>query len=73
MAVQAQAVPRIIPEALKALMDTGQAVTIVDVRQPEAYFESPLTILGAIRIPPDEIAQRYQEIPRDHLVVTFCT
>ncbi|MGH2457913.1 MAG: rhodanese-like domain-containing protein [Chloroflexota bacterium] len=73
MVVQAQSVPRITPEALKALIDQHRTVTIVDVRQPGAYFESPLTILGAIRIPPDQIDQRFQEIPRDHLVVTFCT
>jgi len=72
MAVQAQAVPRISPEALAALIDTGQALTIVDVRPPEAFFESALTILGAIQIPPDEIPRRYHEIPRDRLVVAFC-
>lgn len=73
MAVQAQQVPRITPEALKALIDQGQSVTIVDVRQPDAYIQSPLTILGAIRIPPDEIENRLREIPRGELVVTFCT
>jgi len=58
---------------LKALIDQRRTVTIVDVRQPAAYFESPLTILGAIQIPPDEIENRFREIPRDELVVTFCT
>ena len=73
MAVQPQTVPRITPEALKARMDTGQAMIVVDVRQPGSYFESPLTILGAMRLPPDEIARRSQDIPRGDLVVTFCT
>jgi rhodanese-related sulfurtransferase len=68
-----QNVPRMTPEKLKALIDTEQAISIVDVRQPAAYNSSPLTILGAIRIPPDEIPQRYQEIPRNQPVITFCT
>lgn len=73
MAVQAQEVPRITAEALKALMDTRQAVEIIDVRLPDAYFSSPVTILGALRIPPDQISQWYQSIPRAPLIVTFCT
>jgi len=68
-----QQAPRTRAEELRALMDEDQATTVVDVRQPASYNSSPLTILGAVRIPPDEIAQRYREIPPDQPVVTFCT
>ncbi len=72
MVTPTSAIPRIRPEALKALMDTGQAVTIVDAREAEDYFSSPLTILGAIQVPPDQIAQFYCQIPREQPVVVFC-
>jgi len=72
MAAPAPEIPRIRPEALKALMDTGQVVTIVDAREAEDYFASPLTILGAIQVPPDQIARFYQQIPREQPVVVFC-
>jgi len=67
-----QHIPQISPEAVRARMDEGRAVTVIDVRQPAAYNSSPLTILGALRLPPDEISQRYREIPADHPIVTFC-
>lgn len=72
MVAPAHAVPRIRPEALKALLDMGQAVTVVDVREAEDYFASPLTILGALQIPPEQIDRHFQQIPRDHPVVLFC-
>lgn len=67
-----QQVRRASPAELLALMDEGQPVTVVDVCQPPSYDSSLLTILGAIRIPLDEIARRYREISPDHPVITFC-
>lgn len=64
-------IPRISPEALNALFDERQAVAVVDVREPADYTSSPLTILGAIQFPPDDVSRRYHEIPRHVPVVVF--
>lgn len=71
MAAPAPEVRWMQPEALKALMDRMQAVTIVDVREPAAFFSSPLTILGAMKIAPGAFAHRWVEIPRDDPVILF--
>lgn len=72
MVAQSQSIRWIRPEALMALMDENQPVTVLDVRDPEGYFSSPLTILGAYRYPPDQIDRFYQQLPRDRLVVVVC-
>jgi rhodanese-related sulfurtransferase len=31
------------------------------------------TIQGSVRIPPEEIEQRFSELPRDKTVIAYCT
>ncbi len=64
-------IPRTSPEAVKAKMDTGASITIVDARSKAEYEQSH--IAGAISIPFDEIAQRYKELNSDNEVVLYCT
>jgi rhodanese-related sulfurtransferase len=71
MANPAPAIRRISQATLQAWIDERRRVTIVDVRDPEAFFSSSLTILGAACIPPDQLATRYAEIPRQDPVVAF--
>ena len=71
MAASAPAIRRVTPQELLARLQSQQTVTILDVREPADYFSSPLTILGAIAIPPNEVARHLHEIPRDQLVVAF--
>ena len=61
------------PEDLKAWLDTGQPVTILDVRNPQAWSESQVKLPGAIRMPLEEIEARLDEIPPDRPVVAYCT
>jgi rhodanese-related sulfurtransferase len=63
-------VRRLTPQESKAALDRGEAV-IVDVRT-QASFTS-LHITGARHIPLAEIAARTNELPRDKLVVTYCS
>jgi rhodanese-related sulfurtransferase len=55
---------------LKAEVDKGAAV-IVDVRSKEQYKTDH--IKGAINIPGNEITTRAGELPRDKMIVTYCS
>lgn len=64
---------RIAPEELKAKLDAGCAVTIIDLRHPLDLLPDPRTIPGALQISPEELAARHGEITRDGEIVLFCT
>jgi rhodanese-related sulfurtransferase len=58
---------------LKRLRDRGEPVLPLDVRQPGAYAEHPGGIPGSLRIPPAAVPDFYGKIPRDRLIVPYCT
>lgn len=64
---------RITPEELKAKLDAGEALAILDLRHPLDFLPYPQVIPGAIRFAPKEIEQRHTEIPRDREVILYCT
>ena len=66
-------ISRIAPEELKAEMDRGEDVFIVDLRHPLDFLPHPFTIGNALRMAPAELEQRHQEIPRDRDIVLYCT
>ena len=65
--------PTLTAEELQRRLDAGANLVVVDVRQPTGYEVYPGTIPGAIRMPPAELPERYQELPRDRAMVLFCT
>jgi rhodanese-related sulfurtransferase len=56
----------------KEKFDTGEAV-FLDTRSVASWAESDRQIPGAIRVPPDEVAQHLQEIPPGREIITYCT
>jgi len=58
---------------LKAKLDGGDRVLVVDVRQPDGFRTHPYTIPGAVRIAPPDLPDRFGELPRDRLIALFCT
>lgn len=58
-----------VDEARKALAQ-GTAV-LVDVRAAEVYQAEHAK--GALSIPLTEIAARAEELPKDKLIITYCT
>jgi rhodanese-related sulfurtransferase len=59
-------------DELKKMMDSGrEELVLIDVRTPLEYAAG--YIPGATLIPYTEIAQRTKEIPKDKLVVLYCT
>ena len=67
------AVQRITAEELKRRMDAHEPLTVLDTRAPDAWKNSDVQVPGSIRVPPDEVAKHLSEIPRDGLVVAYCT
>ena len=65
----ADEVPRITVEELKARLDAGKNVVIVDTRSREAYDSRH--IAGAVSIPASELAERYIELPRAAEIVLY--
>ncbi len=66
-------VERITPAELKAKLDRGDNVLIIDVRSSGAYAASSVKLPGDVRIAPDEIIGRVGEIPMGAEIVTYCT
>lgn len=64
---------RLEPEELKAQLDAGEQVYIVDLRHPLELLAEPYTLPSALHFSPDALAARHIEIPRDRDVVLFCT
>ena len=67
-------VPRITIQELKAKMDQGEDMVILDVRLGSEYAGSKIKIKGAIRIPVFQLEDnRYKELPRDKDIIAYCT
>ncbi|HEX8651271.1 MAG TPA: rhodanese-like domain-containing protein [Pyrinomonadaceae bacterium] len=67
---QGDGVRRVTTTELKEALDKGTAV-VVDVRAEEQYKAGH--IKGALHIPEAEIAARAGELPRDKMIVTYCS
>lgn len=63
---------KISVEELKARLDAGEAISVVDVRHPLALELDPETIPGATNFTLEEIEHRHHEIPRDRDIVLYC-
>jgi len=63
---------RIKPEDVKAPLDAGESVTILDVRSPKAWEASDERIPGDIRVDPEHLPTP-SPWPKDRLTVAYCT
>ena len=59
------------PAALKAKLDAGEDVYLLDVRNPDELVEHGM-IAGAVNIPIDDLEARVAEVPKDKPIVTYC-
>jgi len=64
---------RITPEELKRKIESGEQITIVDLRHAIDFESDPNTIPGAVFLPSEEFDHRHTEIPRDRELILFCT
>lgn len=63
-------VKRVTTTELAELMKQGKVV-VVDVRNQQSYDAGH--IAGAKSIPVTQIAERYKELPRDKMIVAYCS
>lgn len=61
------------PQELYANLSSGEPVLILDVRQALDLLAYPEQIPGAQRIPPEEVLEKPDLIPKDKDVVVYCT
>ena len=66
-------IPRITVQELKAKVDKGEDLVILDVRTGIDYERSKIKIKGAVRMSIVKIKFRYKELPKDKEIVTYCT
>jgi hypothetical protein len=66
-------VARITPEQLKAELDSGVAVVIVDLRHALDYETEPRILPGAMRLPAEELEERGKELPQGRTLVLYCS
>jgi len=57
-------------ETLKKMRDAKQDFVLVDVRNPDEF--AICTIEGSVKLPLPDLPQRYQELPKDKLIVLHC-
>ena len=63
---------RIEAAEARTKLDSGDAVAL-DVVQPGAWEQVDGALRGAVRIPPQEVEQRFAELPLDLDIITYCT
>ena len=66
----ADGIRRVTIDELTAMMKSGEAF-VVDVRNQDSYDLGHIP--GAKLIPAGEIANRLNELPRDKMIVTYCS
>jgi rhodanese-related sulfurtransferase len=65
--------PRITVDDLKRRMDAGEGFTVIDVRNPQAWADSAVTLPGAVRVPLDELERYLYQIHKYRPEVANCT
>lgn len=64
---------RITIEEVKRKMNAGEAIVFIDTRNSRDWNASDVKIPGALRIHYSELLKHINELPRDRLIVTYCT
>ena len=64
---------RITIRQLKRMMDAKEDFVIVDNRDGSSYVGSTVKIKGAIHITLNELEAKLKDLPKNKLIVTYCT
>ena len=63
---------RIDPREAAKKLESGEAF-LLDVVTEAAWQSLPRVPKGALRVPPEEIAERLAEVPTGRAAIAFCT
>jgi membrane protein DedA with SNARE-associated domain len=66
-------IARVTPDELKAKLDAGEQIEVVDLRHAVDFEARPYVIPGAMHIAVEDFEQRHGEIARDREIVLYCT
>lgn len=64
---------RIDVDEVKRRMDKGEPMIFIDTRNSHDWGESDVKLPGALRIHYKELEEHLDELPRDRLIITYCT
>ena len=64
---------RITIRQLKRMMDAKEDVVIIDNRDGSSYVGSVVKIKGAIHITLSELEAKLKDLPKNKLIVTYCS
>lgn len=72
--VAADTPPRIMPDEVKARLDSGQQVIFIDTRNGNAWSSSDKIIPGAVRVRgAEDFASVLKTLQKGDFIVTYCT
>jgi membrane protein DedA with SNARE-associated domain len=66
-------IARIGVDELKAKIDAGEDIVVVDLRHAAEFAADPEIIPGALRMDAQEIQRNSERLPRDRELVLYCT
>jgi hypothetical protein len=72
-ALSKEDVPRITVHELKAKLDRGEKVIILDMRVGGSYTKSKLRIKNDVRMSLETVGVRAKELPMGFEIVIYCT
>jgi len=76
MSVNVQDAPetlRISAQEVIRRVNRGEQVYFVDARNPQAWGEADTKLPGAARVPADQTEAHLADMPRDRMIVAYCT
>jgi membrane protein DedA with SNARE-associated domain len=66
-------IARITPDELKAKLDAGDPIEVVDLRHAVDFEARPYVIPGATHIAVEDLEERYDQIAKYREIVLYCT
>ena len=69
----AQEPERVSVEQVKQWMDRGESIVFLDSRKGSAWGSAKTMLPDAVRVPPNEIEENVSEVPKEGIVVAYCT
>lgn len=64
---------RIEAGEVKARIERGEPLVMIDSRSSSSWLSSSVKIKGALRIAEEEVEERLKELPRGRPIVIYCT
>jgi hypothetical protein len=64
---------RINPDEVKRRIDRGERIIFLDTRSDDAWAKADSQIPGSKRVLTEAVLSRRAELPKDGLIVTYCT